>query len=100
MYFKKNIHAASVAILYFFFILNLIFLVVISVDSSLNTIGVLFGITMYMIFIFMPLSIILSIVYLFKKRSIQNFVYLILSFVPTISILLFIYMLGTALSNF
>lgn len=100
MYFKKNLQAAFVAILYFFFILNLIFLVFIAVDSSLKTIGALFGITLTLIYIFMPISIILSIVYLFKKRSIQNFVYLILSFAPIMSILLFLYIMGEALSSF
>lgn len=99
-YFKDNLHAASVLILYVFFILSLIFLSFFAINYELMWAGKLYGMALLMIYIFMPISIILTLVYFVRKRTVKNFLLFAISFLPILSLLLMLYMYAVGMSDF
>lgn len=99
-YLVDNINLTSVVILYIIFILNLIFFGFYAVDYELVLFGKLVGVTIFLIYIAMPVAIILCFVYLIKKKSILNLILFLISFVPVVSIYLMLFMIGKALSSF
>lgn len=98
---KRKYNVLSTAILYFFFIVNLVLLVIVSVNTDAKIIGSLLGFTSIMIYIFLPVSIVLSIIYLikFKHKNFDNIIVLILSFIPVTSTILMLYVVADKLSQ-
>lgn len=99
---KRKYHLISVLILYFFFIINLIALNIIQVSLDNTFFRFVYSVSITMIYLFIPVTAILSLVYLmkFKKDRLLNFAVLVLSFIPVTSILLFLYVLADKLSQF
>lgn len=97
---KRKYNVIFTTILQFFLIVNLVFLVFFVVSSNSNIIGKLYGFSIIIIYILLPISIIFAIIYLIKfKEKFVNIVVLIFSLIPISAIVLMLYVVADKLTQ-
>ncbi len=100
MLIKKKLNLFSVILVYLVYIVGVVLAIQINSNGTESTIMNLYNIVHWSMIILIPSAIIISIIYVAKKKSKQNWFMLILSILSISWIIVVFYVAATVLSTF
>ena len=97
---KTNINIIFTAILYTLYLIGVIMATQITPNNNSNILLNCFFVVHYLILIFIPITITISLIYLFKNKSLKNIITTIIAALSVSWVIVVLYIAGTVLSKF
>jgi uncharacterized membrane protein len=97
---KNNINILLTIILYILFLIGVIIATQINPDNNTDLLVNSFLTIYFLMFIFIPITITIALIYLIKNKSMTNIIVTIIAFLSISWVFVVLYVAGTVMSRF